>query len=242
MNNNKKIVSLKNQNDGIYKSIIAKNYYFERIVITEDMTEDTIIQLLSEENAQLKEISNRLKPPKEVKEVKEIKEVKEVKEVKEDKEDEEIIKDPVKQVEQIMNLEEAKRYFFNGEYQQFIDNVKNNGLRLFKGVYNFSNYQDGSPKYAAKNRLNGFVRDFDDYRRYFIASFRCIEKSEKEYEYTSLWLVNTNESIDVLVSGFSEDHTLVPFDGSVEDFTNELSVYKRSEEQPENLVGEVFLH
>jgi hypothetical protein len=230
MNNNKKIVSLKNQNDGIYKSIIAKNHEFKRIVITEDMTEDTIIQLLSEENAQLKEISNRLKPPKEVKEV------------KEDKEDEEIIKDPVKQVEQIMNLEEAKRYFFNGEYQQFIDNVKNNGLRLFKGVYNFSNYQDGSPKYAAKNRLNGFVRDFDDYRKYFIASFRCIEKSEKEYEYTSLWLVNTNENIDILVPGFSEDHTIVLFDGNIEDFTNELSVYKRSEEQPENLVGEVFLH
>ena len=239
MNSNKKITSLKSQNDGIYKSIIAKNHPFDRTIITDDMTEDVILQLLSEENIKLKEISNQLKP---VKEVKEVKEVKLVKEVKDD--DEEVITDPIKQVEQIMNLEEVKRYFFNGEYQQFIDNIKDKGLKLFKGTYNFSNYQDGSPKYAAKNRLNGFVRDFDDYRKYFIASFRCTEiaNKEKEYEYTSLWLVNTNENIDVLVQGFYEDHTLVPFDGSIEDFTDELSMYKKSEELPENLVGEIFLH
>lgn len=204
-----KVEGLLKQNDSIFSSLIAKNIEFNRYDISNIDSEEEILKILSEENSKLKDIV-KLNKPLQVKEQKEQKEKpKEQKEQKEQKEDEEqkeeTYEEPVKKFSIITNMEDIKRAFFNKEYELFESLLKVHNFRYFTGIYKYSSDKDNAPEFMAKNLVKGFVRNLDDYRKYLLASFRCIKHENNTYTYPSLWILNSNNELKDILDDIYED-------------------------------------
>ena len=239
-----KLIGLKKQNDNIYNSLVSRNILFERIIIQDDIDDNEHFNLLNEENNKLKECVKNNKPEQLIKpkEKKEKKQEQKKKEEKEEKEDEDNYEDPVKKFDTITNMEELKRAFFNSEYEVFESQLKNNEFKYFKANYKYNSDKDNAPEFLAKNLLGGFVRNFDDYRKYFMICFRCwkIDCEEVKYEYNSLWIVNTNESIETVIGDvFAENFVFEEIndvDKLIEDFK------KINDLENTNCIGESYVH
>jgi hypothetical protein len=239
-----KLIGLKKQNDSIYNSLISRNILFERTIFLEGIDDNEYFNLLNEENNRLKECVKNNKPEQIIKQKKEKKqeEKKEKKEEKREIDEEEIYEDPVKKIDIIINMEELKRAFFNSEYEVFESNLKDNKFRYFKANYRYNSDKDNAPEFSAKNLLGGFVRNFDDFRKYFMICFRCwkINCEEVKYEYDSLWIVNTNESISTVVGDtFCENfdfEEINDLDKFIEDFK------KINNLDETNCIGESYVH
>ena len=208
---NKAILGLEKQNASIYASLIAKNIQFERFVIKEEITEEEHMTLLKEENAKLKELVVANKPPPPIPQPKEekiqVKKDNKPKEEKDNMDDEdEKYEEPVKKFDIITNMEESKRAFFNGDYMVFNEMIKAYPFKFYRVQYKYNTDKDNAPDFSAKNLLKGFVRNFDDYRKYFMICFRCWKHQNKlEYKYNSLWIVNTNEPIQNIIGSTYDD-------------------------------------
>ena len=131
-----------------------------------------------------------------------------------EKDEDETFEDPIPKFETITNMEDIKRAFFSGEYDKFEELVKEHNFTLLYGTYKWSSDKDRAPEFVAKNLLKGFVRKFDDFRKYFIICFRCVQetKSPNTYSYPSLWIVNTLD--DKLIDKFSDDFTFTKAEDS----------------------------
>jgi hypothetical protein len=220
MSSTKAIIGFQKQNDGMYSSLLARNIPFERTIIPENILEQDHLKLLQEENMMLKELTNANKtqqPKKEKKKSDSIsqttpKESKESKQLdnKKENEEEEKFENPVKKFDTITNMEELKKAFFNGDYTLFEDMVKTNKLKFYNVEYKYNDDKDGSPDYSAKNLLKGFVRSFDDYRKYFMICFRCWKNQNNiTYKYNSLWIVNTPEPLPNIIGSLYDDFNFV---------------------------------
>ena len=251
MSSNRELISLQKQNDGIYSSLVNKCIQFERIVIPEGIDEITHINLLKEENLKLKQILNANKQPPQQKEIK--KEVREVKTVKEiepkddgDEDMEENYVEPIKKFDTITNMEDLKRAFFNGDYDMFENQVKTHKFKFYKVGYKYDSDKDGVPDFSAKNLLKGFVRNFDDYRKYFMICFRCWKnQNEIKYKYESYWIVNTNEPICNIIGSVEDDFTFEEMN-DIDNFI--LNIKKLPETDYEiytngySCIGESYVH
>ena len=232
-----KIKNLIKQNDSIYNSLLSKNISFERLKINDELPNEDKIKLLLEDNDKLKNISKLNRPPPEVKIVKHV--VIENKKKICNEEEEENYETCQKKFSTITNMEEIKRAFFNGDYEIFESQLKNNQFKYYKVNYKFNSDKDGAPEFVAKNLLGGFVRSFDDYRKYFMICFRCY-KIQDNYEYESLWIVNTNEPInniigDVIYENFDYEE-LNELDKFIEDFK------KLNDLENTNCIAESYVH
>ena len=223
MSLNKTIISLQKQNDGIYSSLVSKGIQFERIEIPKDISEDSHIDMLKQENTKLKEISNANKPPPQIKEEKKKpisstqSQQKKEKEIEKEKNNncddcddcddcEETFEEPKKKFETIINMEELKRAFFNRDYETFETEISSHPFKFYKVEYKYNSDKDGDAVFSAKNLLKGFVRNFDDYRKYFMICFRCWKhQTDIKYKYQSLWIVNTNEPIANIIGSIEDD-------------------------------------
>jgi hypothetical protein len=243
MNYSNKINSIIKQNDSIYSSLVSKNIIFERVNIPENISEDEYLNILNIENTKLKEIV-KLNKPQPIPKKQEIKEVfkKEDKKENLEEDEEEIYDEPIKKYDTITNMEESKRAFFNGDYESFTQLVKQHELKYYRVNYKYNSDKDGAPDFSAKNLLKGFVRNFDDYRKYFMICFRCHKHEDNgiKYKYTSLWIVNTNEPINNIIGSlyddfdFEEDHNL-------DNFINDLKKINLDDDNT-NCIGESYVH
>lgn len=203
MISDKAIIGLQKQNDGMYSSLISRNITFERTVIPEGVEEKEHLKMLQDENSKLKQVINDNKPPPQPKQEKKKPEVQtpkketKLKEEDNDNDDKETYEEPVKKFDTIINMEELKRAFFNGDYMVFEEQIKYHPMKFYKVSYKFNSDKDGVPDFSAKNLLKGFIRNFDDCRKYFMICFRCWKNQHdgNKYKYDSLWIVNTNEPI-----------------------------------------------
>ena len=242
-----KFESIQKQNDSILFSLLSRKIDFIRSVIPDGVSEEEHIQILTEENLRLKEVVKANKPapqPKEekikVEQPKQKAESKPKEESKEDDEQEETFEEPVKKFETITNMEDLKRAFFNGLYGEFESHVKSSPYKFYRVGYKYNGDKDGAPDFSAKNLLKGFVRNFDDYRKYFMICFRCWKDSEQiKYQYKSLWIVNTNEPVSNIIGSFSDD-----FEFEEEtDINTFISDIKKIENIDETLcIGESYVH
>lgn len=222
MTTSKVIIGLQKQNDGIYSSLTNRGIQFERVVIPDGISEEEHIGLLKEENTRLKEISNANKPPPQPKEEKKPPQPQQTQPKKESKPkavgngdgdgdgddggDDETFEEPVKKFDTITNMEDLKRAFFNGDLDTFAIQVKSHPFKFYKCAYKYDSDKDGVPDFAAKNLLRGFVRGFEDYRKYFMICFRCWKNQhDSKYKYESLWIVNTNSPIKDIIGSMEED-------------------------------------
>ena len=246
----KAILGIQKQNDSIFTSLLAKNILFERIVIPEGVEEQEHLKLLNEENVMLKEVVKANKPPPQLKEVKPIVESKpnesKTKENKDDDEEDEIYEEPVKKFDTITNMEDMKRAFFGGDYGVFEEQLKLHPFKLYKVGYKYNSDKDGVPEFSAKNLLKGFVRNFDDYRKYFMICFRCWKSQDKnEYKYDSFWISNTNEPIQNIIGSLWEDFEFEET-SELDNFINMIKKIPETNE-PEYVngftcIGESYVH
>jgi hypothetical protein len=214
-----KINGIRKQNESIYNSLKSKNISdIGELITFTDETPEQQFQLLQQENKRLKSMLPPVPVPEKIPVITQEK----VKEVKDDDEKEETFEDPIPKFETITNMEDIKRAFFSGEYDKFEELVKEHNFTLLYGTYKWSSDKDGAPEFVAKNLLKGFVRKFDDFRKYFIICFRCVQetKSPNTYSYPSLWIVNTLD--DKLIDKFSDDFTFT----KAEDSSNSNTFYK----------------
>ncbi len=245
MNTSQKISIINKQNESILKSLISKNIAFEREIIPENSSEEETLIILNKENDRLKEVAKQNKPPPQEKPKPQVQPVvqKESKPKKEEDNDEDEIdyEAPKPKFECICNMEDIKRAFFSKEYDTAFELIKAQQFKFYNVEYKFNSDKDGAPDFAAKNLLKGFVRNFDDYRKYFLICFRCFKIPDNKYEYKSVWIVNTNESIQNIIGSLYDDFE---FNQVVElDQINQLlqQIIKLPEET-EGLVGEAYVH
>lgn len=261
METNKAISVLQKQNDGMYFGLSTKNIPFERTHIPEMVNDEDHLKLLQEENSRLKEVINANKPPPQPKQEKKKSDnsinKKETKTKdnedginsnrKDNENDEdETFEEPVKKFDTIMNMEELKRAFFNKDYMVFEEQIKSNSLKFYKVGYKYNSDKDGAPDFSAKNLLKGFVRNFDDYRKYFMICFRCWKNQhEIKYKYDSYWIVNTNEHIHNVIGSMAEDFDF--FETSdIDDFISQIKKLPETDEpvwiNEYSCIGESYVH
>lgn len=256
MSSSKAILGIQKQNDSIFASLIAKNIQFERVTIPDGIDEQEHLRLLNEENSKLKDVVKANKPPPQPKELKPViepkpKEVKpkevKPKEKKDDDENEDDKYDePVKIFDTITNIEDMKRAFFGGNYALFQEQLKQYPFKLYRVAYKYNSDKDGVPDFSAKNLLKGFVRNFDDYRKYFMICFRCWKlQDSNQYKYDSLWIVNTNESIHNVIGSMWEDFEFEETH-DFDDFVTEIKKLPVTEEpvytNGYTCIGESYVH
>lgn len=240
-----KIKNLLKQNDSIYNSLIAKNILFNRLSL-ENLNEEEQLKVLNDENSQLKEIAKNNKPPPQVKEVKQpiieqkITETKTQKIQKDD--EEENYEEPLKNFTTITNMEDIKRSFFNKEYDLFEELIKNQKLNYFIANYRYSSDKDGSPEYIATNLLKGFVRNLDDYRKYLMVCFRCLSIENKNYDYPSLWILNSNDKLNEIIGDLYDDFEFIEINSESERNEFLLNFRKSNFDIESNLLDEAYVH
>ena len=259
MSSNKAIVGLLKQNDSIYQSLISKGVQFDRVEMTDGLEEQEQLKLLQEENAKLKELVKANKPPPVEKPVE--KPVKQVQqqvqqqvqpqtkaESKEEQieDDDEKFEEPVKKFNTVTNMEELKRAFFNGDYGIFEEQLRTHPFKFYKVGYKYNSDKDGAPEFSAKNLLKGFVRNFDDYRKYFMICFRCWKQlNEPIYKYESLWIVNVNEPVQNVIGSIWEDFEFEETN-DLEQFVNQIKKLPESDEpvciNGNTCIGESYVH
>jgi len=237
MNSNleNKIKNLIKQNDSIHSSLLSKNIFFERININNEITDEEKIIFLIEENEKLKYISKSNRPPTEVKIVKPI--IIETKKniCKDECDDEENYETPEKKFTTITNMEEIKRAFFNKDYELFEELSQQFNFKYYRAYYKYSSDKDGSPEFIAKNLVKGFVRNLDDYHKYFMVCFRCY-KDINNYAYPSLWIVNSNDEIKNIIESIYDDYTYT------EEFNIPIFLKDIQKIEDENCIEELYVH
>ena len=242
-----KINGLIKQNMAIYNSLKAKNVpdLGELLTVQSDLTFEEQTKLfddLTQENMRLKELSKQHKPPVQPKAEKPPV-IQQPKKKEDDEEEEDEIKEPVKQFDCITNLEEIKRAFFgceNNDYTQFNELVKAHEFKLYNVNYKYSSDKDGAPTFSAKNLVGGFIRNFDDLRKYFMICFRCIKHNTEPvtYSYPSYWIVNSNEPLQNIIGSLYDDFEFTLVTENDEFYK---SMYKTVTED-ENLITEGYVH
>jgi hypothetical protein len=161
-----------------------------------------------------------------------------------EEEPEETHEDPVKKFTTFGNLENAKRALVAKEYDEFHNQLKLAPYQFYRVSYNTSSDYDGRPPYVAKNLIGGFVRELEDFRKYFFVVHRCVQPdlSVQHYEYTSLWIANTPSVSDVYESKHPDryaDFTFEQIDESgVEQF---LVDFRKTPDDNENVLAEKYL-
>jgi hypothetical protein len=244
----KQIANILKQNQSIHASLVSRNILEipDLIILTDTMSLEEQKKLLTEENNKLKEIVKLNKPPEQPKESKPIQQAQQPKSKPKPKDDEES-DDEIQEVQPkfstITNMEDIKRAFFSGDYELFRTLLSAHQFKMYTGEYIFASDKDGAPDYSARNLIKGFVRAFDDYRKYFMICFRCyqhISSSQSTYTYPSLWIVNSNDSINAIIGSTADDYKLTEVTSdSIHNFLKSLE--KLDPETP-GLMAESYVH
>jgi hypothetical protein len=237
------------QNDGIYFSLVTRSIHFDRVDISDVTDEDEKVRLLNDENSRLKEVIKNNKPPPQVKVKKEVVQAAPSAKKKEDKGDEEEEDNYVEKKKSfsiINNMEGIKTLFFSGEMEEFKTTIKNIDFKYFTANYKYNSDKDGSPEFSAKNSIKGFCKNFDKTAKYFMICFRCYKVGDN-YEYESLWIVNTNDELTDVIGDFVNDFDFVPVNTEQLDTFLSNIEKKNTEETPfvednRTLIDEVYIH
>jgi len=243
----KQIANLKKQNEGMETAFKNKNIEFTKLS-TDNIDPEIELDLLKNYNEYLKGISKNNRPPPQEKQVKQEQKQQSVPKKKEedddDQGDDDVPKDLKPIYSTIVNMEDIKRAFFNKEYDNFNDLIRQHPFKYYQANYKYASDNTGRPQYVAKNLLRGFVQGLDDYRKYFIVCFRCIltNKEINEYIYPSYWIVNSNDDIKTILGSLHDDYEFNLVEEPAE-ITRLLKKMEKTEtEEDDTLVGEIYLH
>jgi hypothetical protein len=152
--------------------------------------------------------------------------------------------EPVRKFHLIANMENIKRAFFNNDYNLSEELMKEHPFKFYNVSYRYSSEKDAAPEFIAKNLLKGFVRNMDDYRKYFMICFRCYSLENSTYDYPSLWIVNSEDNISDIIGSIYEDFIFTEVDRNEEDNINNflLNFRKKDFDIEINLLDEKYIH
>ena len=240
-----KIKSLVKQNESIFNSLASRSIpdLGQLVVLTDDKSLEEQLELLNLDNTRLKELVKNNKPAPVIKEpvIKEPVPIKLSLVKPNDDNDDEDYTEPVAKFTTITNMEDIKRAFFNNDYQLFGELVREHNFKLYQCDYKYASEKDGAPDFAARNLIKGFVRNFDDYRKYFMICFRCYQQTATQvntYQYPSLWIVNSNDQVSSIIGSLSEDFVF----NDVPDPAAFYSLIQKMDPETENLMAESYVH
>jgi hypothetical protein len=239
----KQIANFQKQNDGMLLSLKGKNINIEfDIHVDDDLSYDEKLEKYKTINLQLKELSKLNRPPPPPKDVKPKEENVPLKKPKNEEEDEEEIKEVKPVYSTITNMETIKREFFNKEYINFQESMKQHPFKMYKAKYKYSSDNDGRPEFVARNLLRGFVQGLDDYRKYLLVCFRCIliDVENKHYDYPSYWIVNSNDDLSIILGSLYDDYEFSMVESDESKMNMMLEMEKK--EDDECVIGESYLH
>lgn len=238
----KQIMNLKKQNDGMEISFQTKGIKFTKVSI-DDVDPETELLLLKNYNNYLKSISAANRPPAPVKEEKpKVVESKPKEEKPKDDDDDEPIKEVKPVFSTITNMEDIKRAFFSKDYDAAYELIKQHPFKFYKATYKYADDNTGRPAFVAKNLLRGFVQSLDDYRKYLMVGFRCISIEEQKYKYPSYWIVNSNDDLNIILGSIYDDFDFIPVVEEEKIVRMYRRIQKNEDETDEALIGEVYLH
>ena len=240
----KELAMLKKQNDGMEIGFKNKGIPFTKLSV-DHMDPEKELMIVKDYNHYLKNISAANRPPPQEKQ-KPVKQAapKKKEEDDDDQGDDDVPKDLKPIYSTIVNMEDIKRAFFNKEYDNFNDLIRQHPFKYYQANYKYASDNTGRPQYVAKNLLRGFVQGLDDYRKYFIVCFRCIltNKEINEYIYPSYWIVNSNDDIKTILGSLHDDYEFNLVEEPAE-ITRLLKKMEKTEtEEDDTLVGEIYLH
>lgn len=236
----KQIANYQKQNDGMLNSLRSKNIVIDfDVTISDDITIEEKYEKYKLLNLQLKELTKINRPPPPLP-----KEVKPKEPEKKDDEDEEEIKEVKPVYSTITNMENLKREFFNKEYVNFRESMKQHPFKMYQANYKYASDNDGRPEFVARNLLRGFIQGLDDYRKYLLVCFRCIlqDVENKKYSYPSYWIVNSNDDLSVILGSLYDDYEFSPIELEEDKLNIMLEMEKKEQEENVSLVGESYLH
>ena len=255
-----KVNSLIKQNEAIYNSLRSKNVedLGDLTIVNDDMTLEQKLEVLTQENILLKNLSNKNKPvqvPK-VKAKPADKPADKPGDKPADIQDDDptcwvSLSNVPPKYSKITDMYEIKKAFFgaeNNDYTLFNELVKQHDFKLFNVNYKYSSDKDGAPDYVARNLIRGFIRNFDDVSGYFMICFRCIlnnndpdSNPKPTYNYPSLWIVNSNDPIEKIIGSLHDDFE---FTEVIEkELKEEFYInFQKSNPESENIIGEGYVH
>jgi hypothetical protein len=147
----------------------------------------------------------------------------------------------------ITNLEQYNVAFFNKQYDDFNELLKNSELIFYEANYKYTEDFDGKPDFIAKNLLKGFIKKMDGKnsdtknRKKFMCCFRCHkhvnENGNISYTYPAYWIVNTKDSLATFIQEIIEDFDYIKTE-NIDEFVNKM----KKIENDENLIGEEYFH
>ena len=236
----KQIANYQKQNDGMLNSLRSKNIVIDfDITIEEELSDNEKLDKYKMMNLQLKELTKMNRPPPLPP-----KEVKPKEPEKKDDEDEEEIKEVKPVYSTITNMENLKREFFNKEYVNFQESIKQHPFKMYQANYKYASDNDGRPEFVARNLLRGFIQGLDDYRKYLLVCFRCIlqDVENKKYSYPSYWIVNSNDDLSFILGSLYDDYDFNLIESDEIKMNIMLEMEKKEQEENVSLVGESYLH
>ncbi len=250
----KQIAGLVKQNEAIYGSLKAKNIdgLGELVVLDNNLSLEEQKDILLKENTRLKELVKATKPielpkPKVQPDTQTQPKPKAKPKLEpsdsDEEQDEENLEQPPPRFSTIANMEDLKRAFFCGDYTLFYELVRASPYKFYKCEYKFASDKDGAPDYSARNLVKGFVRSFDDYRKYFMICFRCFQLTEtpSTYSYPSIWIVNTLDPIGNVIGSTVEDFNMVEITDS-DAITQLIQLIKKMDDTTPGFVAEAYVH
>lgn len=238
-----KVQSLIKQNEAIFNSLKVRNIQDigELLTLFDELSIDQKYEQLLNENNRLKELVKNNKPKVEPKPEKiQVKSEKKPEKL-DDENDDIVFSDPVEKFETITNMEDIKRTFFSGNYEEFYKLVKDHDFKLYNVNYKYASDKDGCPSFSAKNLVGGFVRNFDDFRKYFMICFRCIKNDTTPvtYNYPSLWIVNSNDDIKKIIKSLYDDFEFSEVTDNKDIFYQNM---EKMNSDNELLIAESYVH
>lgn len=136
------------------------------------------------------------------------------------------------------NLEGAKRALTNSDFEKFKEEIKAKPYNFYRGSYKYNRDNDNKPAFIATNLLTGFVKNMEDWKKFFFCGFRCVYSSDTGiYEYPSIWIANCADSdAKQMLDIYFEDHGLTlinsdQIDSIIEEFVTYFKTNKLDDDQ-----------
>jgi hypothetical protein len=237
-----KLEQLQKQNDGMYNNLVKNNVSFTRKSPSSD--EDHTQFYLAEQQelknalAEFRKLQPKLPvPAPKIKQPKVKQEAKKEVKLEKDEDDDEVLVDKKPNHQTFTNMEDMKRAFCNNEIDEFIKLLKSQPYLFYKAEYKYASDMDGKPDYVARNFVKGFIKNLDDYRKYFFNCFRCYE-SDRTYKYPSWWIVNTPTDMPTILGDYVDDFTFTQL-GS-DDLDKFIKEFNKVPE--DSVLAESYLH
>jgi hypothetical protein len=108
----------------------------------------------------------------------------------------------------ISDLETLKRLFFNmyteEDNMNFLNEINLQTYKFYYLKYKYDSDMNNKATFMASNLNKGFVKRFDDYKKYLFGVFRCYQK-DTNYMYDGFLLYNAVESIEEVIGDNIDD-------------------------------------